>query len=56
MDNEESQPNKPKPKSNGKLVKVKFQKSWSIYNKGEDAGFPQQKADWLVSKKLAVKA
>lgn len=43
------------PASNA-LVLVKFEKSWSVYNKGETAGFASDKADWLLAKKIAVKA
>lgn len=38
------------------LVLVQFEKSWSVYNKGETAGFAPDKADWLLKKKMAVKA
>ncbi|MEZ5537635.1 MAG: hypothetical protein R3F02_18700 [Thiolinea sp.] len=42
--------------ANAKPVAVKFEKSWGSYNKGETAGFQSAKADWLVEKKIAVKA
>lgn len=37
-------------------VAVTFLKSHSLYNKGEKAGFPKAKADWLIEKKIAEKA
>lgn len=39
-----------------KPVTVIFEKSWSIYNRGEKATFPAERADWMVSVKIAVKA
>ncbi len=42
--------------ADAKPVKVKFEKSYSLYNKGEVATFPAAKADWLVTKKIAIKA
>lgn len=39
-----------------KPVLVKFVKPWGIYNAGETAGFPADKAAWLIEKKQAEKA
>lgn len=43
-------------KPDEKPVKVTFLKSWGIYNKDETAAFPAERADWMVSVKIAVKA
>lgn len=53
--NELNPPAIPVPTSST-LVLVKFEKSWSVYNQGETAGFASDKADWLLKKKIAVKA
>ena len=39
-----------------KPVRVKFAKSWGVYNANETAAFDTEKADWLVQRKIAVKA
>ena len=35
---------------------VKFEKAWGVYNQGELAGFEPDRADWLITQKIAVKA
>jgi len=34
-------------------VLVRFNKSWTLYNAGETAGFPAEKANWLIKHKIA---
>ena len=42
--------------SGADLVVVKFSEHWALYLTGETAGFPADKAEWLINRKIAVKA
>lgn len=42
--------------SSDDLVIVTFSEQWALYSAGETAGFPADKAAWLISRKIAVKA
>lgn len=52
----ESTAKKPAPAAAPVAVTVKFEKSHGIYNAGEVATFAASKADWLLQKKIAIKA
>ena len=43
-------------KESTKLVAVTFLKGYSLYNKGETAGFTSKKAELLIKNKVAKKA
>ena len=42
--------------SGADLVVVKFSEHWALYSAGETAGFSTEKAEWLINRKIAVKA
>lgn len=42
--------------SGANLVIVAFSEHWALYSAGEKAGFPADKAEWLINRKIAVKA
>jgi hypothetical protein len=38
------------------IVRVTFTEQWALYGKGETAGFPADKAAWLIKQNVAVAA